>query len=65
MEGKEVAFAIPDEILRQFKLEPRIIFKKYLIGIPVIDKLVTAAMVEQMQTKGYTAVFVPTASLGV
>jgi len=65
MEGKEIPFAIPEEILKQLKVEPRIVIKKYLIGIPVVDKLITPAMVEQMQKNGFSAVFVPTASMGV
>ncbi len=65
MEGKPIQFSIPDEFLKKYEAEPRIIFKKYLIGIPVPEKLLTPAAIEQMRKQGFTAVMVPTATLTI
>jgi hypothetical protein len=65
LEGKDIPVAIPDEFLKLYRAEPRIIIKKYLIGIPAPEKLLTAAMIEQMQKAGFTPIFVPSATVGI
>lgn len=57
---KEMAFKIPTDLKAEFKDDVRIVFRQpWMIGIPVIDKMLLDKVFMEKFKKDYDLMFVP------